>query len=229
MKKLLFLLFLITSFGLTAQREFKKEIDYNNELVEVDLRFASDIKIKTWDKSGIKVEASVALEEEEYYEMFDLKIASDDSRISISSNSEEIFKAHHENKTVILKYSDGLDHEFNYTLYVPKGVNLKVSSITANVTSDFLVGNIAVNLVSGDIDIKKYSGDLKLKSVAGKIDVNYKDASLKAKTLTGEIYARNELKLEKKKSFIGQEIENQLVDSGNSLTLDTVSGDIYLN
>ena len=229
MKNLFMLLFLLTSLGLTAQKELKKEIDYNNELVQVDLKFASDIQIKTWDKSIIQVEASVEFKEEEYYEMFDLTISSDESRIEISSNSEDIFETHHENNRSIINYSDAPDHEFNYTLYVPKGVDLKVSSITANVTSDFLQGNIAVNLVSGDINIKKYSGDLELKSVAGKIDVNYTDASLKAKTLTGKIYTREELKLEKKKKFIGQEIENELANTANSLTLDTVSGDIYLN
>ncbi len=229
MRNLFMLLFLLTSLGLTAQKELKKEIDYNNELVQVDLKFASDIQIKTWDKSIIQVEASVEFKEEEYYEMFDLTISSDESRIEISSNSEDIFETHHENNRSIINYSDAPDHEFNYTLYVPKGVDLKVSSITANVTSDFLQGNIAVNLVSGDINIKKYSGDLELKSVAGKIDVNYTDASLKAKTLTGEIYTREELKLEKKKKFIGQEIENELANTANSLTLDTVSGDIYLN
>ena len=47
--------------------------------------------------------------------------------------------------------------------------------------------------------------------------------------ITVPIVSNFQLRLEKKKIFIGQEIENQLVDSGNSLTLDTVSGDIYLN
>ncbi|MCM8567981.1 DUF4097 family beta strand repeat-containing protein [Gramella jeungdoensis] len=230
MKNLFSFLFLLMSFSIYAQKEITKEVKYENQSVKVEFPFASDIQIKTWDKSTIRVEAKIETEEEKYTEMFALQINSDDSSINIESNSKDMFEAYHEEKKGSAKKIHGmLDHEFNYVLYIPKNVKLKLNSITAKVFSDFLQGDIEVEVVSGDIVIKEHKGNLQLNSVAGKINVACKNASLNAKTLTGEIHTSEKLKLERKNNFIGHEVTLQPANAENTLNLTTVSGDIYLN
>ena len=230
MKNLFSFLFLIMSFSIYAQREITKEVKYENQSVKVEFPFASDIQIKTWDKSTIRIEAKIETEEEKYTEMFALQINSDDSSINIESNSKDMFEAYHEEKKGSAKEFHGmLDHEFNYVLYVPKNVQLRIYSITAEIFSEFLQGDIEVEVVSGDIVIKEHKGNLQLNSVAGTINVACKNASLNARTLTGEIHTNEKLKIERKDNFIGHEITIQPGNSENSLILTTVSGDIYLN
>ncbi|WP_165499072.1 DUF4097 family beta strand repeat-containing protein [Gramella sp. KN1008] len=229
MKNLFSFLILLISFSLTAQKEITKEVKYENQSVKVEFPFASDIQIKTWDKSSIKVEASISTEDEKYIEMFDLHISSDESLIQIESNSKDIFKIFQDEiGDSSGRYHIGSDHEFNYVLYIPKNVDLKVSSITANVFSKFLQGDIDIKVVSGDIEVEKHQGNLKLKTVAGKIEAVYDNASVMAKTVVGEIYTSKTLNLDIKEKFVGQEVSMEIENAKNSLSLTTVNGDIYL-
>ena len=120
------------------------------------------------------------------------------------------------------------EFDFSYTIYVPKGVELELSSITGNLTSEFLKGDISIQLVTGDIDIKKFEGDLKLKTVTGKISLPANDTSFTAETVMGNIHAVPNAGLVKKDRFVGQEMVLDLADSKNRLSLNTVTGDINL-
>lgn len=225
MKNLSILLVLLISLNVQAQKKVEKEVSYGGQQVVVDLDFASDIEMKTWKKSAIKIVASVKTEEEKYTEMYELEVNSNDSRIEIGSNSKELFEAHKDENG---GWNNDLDHEFNYTLFVPEGVELELSSITGNVTSESLQGDIKIELVVGNVDIRKFSGSLELSSVTGKINLPVKDSSYTAKTVMGNIHG-NDPAAEKKKGFIGQEVIKDLSNARNQLTLSTVTGDIFLN
>lgn len=228
MKDLFSCFILLVSFSLFAQKEVSKEVKYESQSVKVEFPFASRVEIKTWDKSAIKVDASIKTDEEKYTEMFDVKVKSDDSSIRIESNSKEIFRVYQDEKEGLKLFHDGLEHEFDYVMYVPNNVKLKLNSITANVTSEFMQGDIEIEVVSGDIAIEKHKGDLKLKSVAGKIEAVCENTRLMAKTVVGEIHSDKNLKLERKDMFVGQEVNMETENAANSLSLTTVNGDIYL-
>lgn len=232
MNKFIIALLTFASLTLQAQKKIQKEVAYANQPLEMELNFASNIEIKTWDQATIKVEATVETNDEKYTDLFDLNIKNDPSKIEIESNSKEIFKAYRKDKKdendLAVIYTKGLDHQFNYILYLPKNVQLELSSITGNVTSEFLRGDITVEVISGDIDVKNYSGDLKLKSISGDIDLLYKDASLVAETLTGDIHTGAKLKVDRKEKLVGKEV-SIASNNSNSLSLNTISGDIYLN
>ena len=226
MKKLALILFVFVGLTAQAQRNVEKEVAYKDQPVQVDLAFASEIEMKTWNRQLIKIEASVQTEEEKYTEMYELEIKASDSKIIIGSNTKEIFEAHR--KASSGWYND-LEHEFNYTLFVPEGVKLELASITGSVTSQFLQGNIRMDLVTGNINIEKFKGELDLKSVTGKIDLPVKDSSYSAKTVMGSIHGNQDPKAERKSKFVGEEVNRDLQGSQNRLTLNTVTGDIYLN
>ncbi len=232
MNNLIITLFTFASLTLQAQKKIQKEVVYANQPVEMKLNFASNIEIKAWDQPTIKVEAIIETNDEKYTNLFDLYIKNETSKIEIESNSKEIFEAYQndqkeENGLAIL-YTRSLDHQFNYILYLPKNITLNLSSITGNVSSEFLQGDIAVEVISGNIDVKNYSGDLKLKTISGDIDLFYKDATLIAETITGDIHTGSKLKVDRRDKLIGQEV-SIASNNANSLSLNTISGDIYLN
>ena len=186
---------------------------------------ANSIEIRTWNKDLIQVEASAETEDRRDSEKFDIQIEKDRSGIRITSNSREIFELDKDDRLIV---NGNEDFEFNYTVYVPEGVELEVSSILGKVTSKFLKGDITVEVVTGDIEIKEFEGELRLKSVTGKISLPVKEVSFSAETVMGEIYAHSDPRLQKKNSFIGQEIRLDLEKNPNRLNLKTVTGDIYL-
>ena len=224
MKKLALILFVFLGLNAQAQRNVEKEVTYKGQPVTVEFAFASDIQLKTWNRSSVKIQASVNTEDRKYTEQYELQINSSDSKIEISSNMKELLKAYHDQ----YGQRNDLKQDIYYTLFIPKGVELELSSITGNVTSESLEGDFKIDLVVGNVDIKKFRGELELNSVTGKLNLPVKDSSYSAKTVMGNIHG-NDPEAEKKKGFVGQEMIKELNNSGNKLTLSTVTGDIYLN
>lgn len=224
MKKLAIILFVFIGLTAQAQRKVEKEVAYKGQPVTVELAFASDIEMKTWNKSSIRIEASVDTEDQKYTDQYELQVNSSDSKIEISSNMKKLLKAYHDE----FGQRNDLRQTINYTLFVPKGVDLELSSVTGSVASEFLHGDFKIDLVVGNIDIEKFEGNLELNSVTGKLKLPVKDSSYTAKTVMGDIHG-NDPEAEKKKGFVGQEMNKELQTSTNKLTLSTVTGDIYLN
>ena len=91
-------------------------------------------------------------------------------------------------------------------------------------------GKLKTDLVSGDVTIKKYNGELYLKTVSGDLDVTINEAQVNAKTLTGTIYSNVDLDQEGNKSSSSgyNKIKGTINNGKVLLTMQTVSGDIYL-
>lgn len=225
MKNLVVAFLVFTSFSLNAQKLVEKQVDYQGENVEIKLDLASNIEVETWDKSAILVKASVETEDPKHIKKFDLLVTRKGSGLEIASNSKELFKMAGDDNLVI---NEDDEFEINYTIYLPKGVQLDLSSITGNLISEYLEGDIAIELITGNIEIKKFEGDLKLKTVTGKINLPAKNTSFQAETVMGEIYANADPNLVKEERFVGQEMRLDLGETKNRLTLNTVTGDIYL-
>jgi DUF4097 and DUF4098 domain-containing protein YvlB len=224
MKKLALTLIVLIGLNAQAQRNVEKEVAYKGQPVTVEFAFASDIEMKTWNRSAIRIEASVDTEEKKYTEQYELQVNSSNSNIEISSNMKELLEGYN----VQFGNRNELKQEIFYTLYVPKGVELELSSVTGSVASKSLKGDFKIDLVVGDVDIKKFEGTLDLNSVTGKLNLPVKNSSYSAKTVMGDIHG-NDPAAEKKKGFIGQEMIKELQNSKNKVTLTTVTGNIYLN
>ena len=224
MKKLVLILFVFIGLNAQAQRNVEKEVAYNGQPVTVEFAFATDIEMKTWNRSAIRIEASVNTEDKKYTEQYELQVNSSDSKIEISSNMKELLEGYH----VQFGQRNDLKQEIYYTLYVPKGVELELSSVTGSLTSEFLQGNFKLDLVVGNVNIEKFKGKLELNSVAGTIHLPVKNSSYKVKTVMGNIYNKDS-GATKEKGFVGQEVFKELQNSQSQLSLSTVTGNIYLN
>ncbi|MEM7484340.1 MAG: hypothetical protein AAF348_03955 [Bacteroidota bacterium] len=220
--------------SLSAQKIIEKNIELDNRIVSVDVKFASDIEVKTWDKSTVYFKAELMTEGEKYLDLYDLDIKESSSSITITSETKAIFKALQEERDKNRPdgkkryYFTNQMYQFDYTLYVPKNANFSVSSINGDLKSEIIEGDFTADLINGTIDIKKYKGDLDLKTINGEIDVTLTDTTLGAETVHGSIYADEKLDLEVTDRHVGQKVRGSIGNGTNSLRLDTINGNMYL-
>ncbi len=234
MKNLISILALgLVCLTINAQKIIEKNIDFKNQFIDLELKFASDIEIKTWDKSSIFIKADITMDEEKYQSMFEIKIDESSSKIEIGDNSEVIFqKIWEEREKVSGKkqhyFTRGDEYEFNYVVYVPKNSKFKISSINGNLKSDIIEGDFEADLINGNIEISKYTGDLSLSTINGEIDLKMINTSLVAETIHGNIFADEKLKFTTDDRMVGQKIVGRTENAKNSLSLNTINGNMYL-
>ena len=221
-------------FTANAQRVIEKNINYKDQLINVEVPFASDIQLETWDKPEVYIKANLTTEDGKYLDLYELNVQETSAKIEIISKPEAVFKAYQDdnkmrnnsiNDNVILTNGK---YEFNYIIYVPEGADVTLSSINGNVSSEVIKGDFTADLINGDIDIKKHSGNLELKTINGEIDVSLKDSNVKAETIHGNIYADKNLEFISDKRMIGQHIESKNKNGSNNLVLNTINGNMYL-
>ncbi|MEW2920872.1 hypothetical protein AB1A65_05335 [Muricauda sp. ANG21] len=235
MKKIIIVAFMgLSVLSLSAQKIIEKNINYGGQFIDLDVKFASDIEVKTWDKSTVYFKADITTEEGKYLDLYKLKVDEGSSTISIVSDAKALFEAFHDewnNSNPDKKkryYFNGTTYEFNYVLYVPKNARFKVSSINGNLSAELIEGDFTADLINGDINIKKYSGDMDLKTINGEIDLTMTNTKMVAETLNGNIYADENLKLQVTDRHVGQKVEGSFDNAMHRLKLNTINGNMYL-
>jgi hypothetical protein len=228
------LLFVLTINSVQAQKVIEKNLDYKNQYIDIEVKFASTIEVKTWEKSSVYFKADLYTKNGKFIDLYKLHIDENTNKISINSEAMPVFKATRED---CLKnyphqksrcYNTGDLYEFNYVIYIPKNARFKISSINGNLKSELIEGEFTANLINGDIDIVKYAGDLNLKTINGEIDLKIINTSLVAETIHGDIYADEKLKFTSTNRHVGQKISGRTANGENSLRLNTINGNMYL-
>lgn len=238
---LLFTGLLCIIFNLSAQKKILKSTSSKNiEDVYVHVKFANKIVVKNWDKNEILVEASVNIDDNKYNDYFSLKAKNIDGYYTVTSDYGDYFKKYRNYYRKPLKDKKegkksnndchyNAQHIVNYVIYVPKGMQLKVKSISGSLEAESYAGILQADLISGNITIKKHSKDMYLKTISGDIDIYVTDAKLEAKTLTGGVYSDLEIDFSKgKKRSYGSKIVATINSGTAFLKLNTISGDIFL-
>lgn len=224
----------IISLTINAQKIIEKNIDYKNQFIDVEVKFASLIEVKTWEKSTVYFKADITTEDGKFQDRYQLEIDEGSNTISINSKAEPVFKAFHDewNKNNPGKkkryYNTGDMYKFNYVIYIPKGAKFKISSINGDLKSEVIDGIFEADLINGDIDIARYSGELDLSTINGEIDLKVGNAQLVAETIHGDIYADEKLKLTSSDRHVGQKIAGNLGKGSSNLKLNTINGNMYL-
>ena len=235
MKKLT-VAFILGFIGLTmqGQKVIEKNIDYNNRSINLDVKFASNIEVKTWDKSTVYFKAIIHAEDEKFIDLYELDVDDSSSWISITSNAAPVFDAmrkdYVKNNPGKKNYyfNTGDKYKFNYVLYVTKNAKFKVKSINGDLTSDAIDGEFTADLINGDIKIASYSGNLDLKTINGAIDLKIVNVDLVADTIHGDIYADDRLNFKSTNRHVGQKISGSIGNGHNKLRLNTINGNMYL-
>ncbi len=235
MKKIVYTLFLgLTMISLNAQKIIEKTFNYSNQFIDLDVKFASDIEVKTWDKSTVYFKADITTEEGKYLDLYKLDIQESSGSISITSEAEDLFKAFYDewNKNAPegkkRYYHTNETYNFDYVLYVPKNATFKVSSINGDLKAAIIEGDFTADLINGNIDIEKYEGDMDLRTINGEIDLVMNNSRLVAETIHGNIYADEKLNLKVTDRHVGQKVEGSFDNATHRLELNTINGNMYL-
>ena len=230
-------LFILAAFVLalqtvTAQKTIEKNINHTNQVIDLDVKFAHKIVVKTWNKSTVYFKAELSTEGGKYLDLYELDVKEDNNYINIVSDPTALFKAYRaEWKNSNKKSYNGYYHqeyEFNYVLYVPTDATFNVSSINGSLTADVIDGDFTADLINGDIDIKKYSGNMELKTINGEIDLVMANSHMVAETIHGNIYADEKLTLKVTDRHVGQKVEGSFENAAYKLRLNTINGNMYL-
>ena len=228
---ILFLALSLMVFTTKGQKIIEKNINYSGQTISMEVKFASQIEVKTWDKSTIYFKADIQTDEGKFIDLYSLDVEETSGYISIVSNAKPVFKAFHKERERSGKkryyYTDDM-YEFNYVLYVPKNATFMVNSINGSLKADIIEGDFTADLINGDIEIKKYKGDLDLKTINGEIDLSVGKSNLMAETIHGEIYADAKMDLEVKDRHVGQKVMASPANASNTLRLNTINGNMYL-
>ena len=227
MKKVL-VLALLSVVTLHAQKELTYiENISSDQDVYLNFKFAQDIKVEHGNSDEIIVKATVYIDNGQGNESFSVKTDRSSGRLKMYSDFGDYFKNKWKDKK---RHNYNSTTEIDYVVMVPKGVNLRIKSISGSVYMDTFNGDLVTDLISGDVTIKNYEGELRLKTISGALDVKVKKADLNAKSVTGTIYSDIEFKSKSDKPYnrSGNKVSKQINGGTKPLSMETVSGNIYI-
>ena len=218
-----------------AQKTIERNFDHNDRYIELKVPFANDIQIKTWDKQTVYFKAELSTEDNQFLELYELDVFETSGALTITAKPEDIFEAMYdawksENKGKKKRsyYHTQKDYEFNYTLYVPKNAQFRVSSINGDMKAEVVDGNLTADLINGNIEIDRFSGNLDLSTINGEIDLKVAGGSMVAETIHGDIYADEGLQLASSDRHVGQKVSQKISNATTQLRLNTINGNMYL-
>ncbi len=224
---------LLSCLSTYAQKVIEKKFDHkNNKYVELEVPFASDIEVKTWDKPTVYFKANLKTKDGKYIDLYKLDVEETSNTLTISSDTKALFKAFEKDRKNRKWSNNGncenQQYDFDYVLYVPNNAEFSVTSINGNMTSDIIQGDFEAQLINGDIVIKEFKGNLDLSTINGEIDLNVKDVGFVAETINGDIYADEKLDLKAYDKYVGQKVEGFAKGNAANLKLNTINGNMYL-
>ncbi len=203
------------TINMPAQETFEKEVNLkSNQVVSLELKFAENINIKTWDKNKLYIKAVVEHNFKEKLE-FELLEHNENNELEIEEKIKNLDKKKSINMGSNNNDDNCINLKINYDVYLPANAELSIKSI------------------SGDIEVKSMTNTLTLETISGFVDVSL-DAKGKydivCSTITGEIYT--DLKLDKnaqpKHDIVGSKLKTSLNGGGKSIKLKPISGDLFI-
>jgi hypothetical protein len=177
--------------------------------------------------------------------------AVDNTNIGLSvtqtDNVVRITRASRKDASYVVQVPRGSSVQYTQTSWVGSG-DLVVRDVTGSVEATMKAGDIKMTNVAGPVVATAVNGDIQVKfapmrqgpssitTVSGDVDVSMPPstkATLKLRSVSGEVYTDFDLAMPKSGDDSMRHIGGQVVDGtvnggGNTLSLKTVSGDIYV-
>jgi hypothetical protein len=197
-----------------------------NEKILLDLRFGEIITVKSWDRNEVSFRADIEINQGKLNDALLLDFEHVNGRLEIDADYDE----------EKLKEGDCADcPDSRYTRYSWNNGDGYVvcSKITYEI---FIPGNADLNVesISGDIELIDLTGPIRAKSISGFVDLSWpsgRPANIDIKTVSGEAYSNlDELQFDNKKNMpmVGYNLKGRIGDGGPRVSLESVSGNIYL-
>lgn len=211
----------------SAQKIIEKNLPYTKgQKVELNLKFGDKIQVNAWDKNEVYIKAEVLINSGKLNDALIMNFTSDKDEISVTADfdKEQMKKGKREDcpptdDGSFRGYHDGNSYvcsEITYQVFLPKGADLRMETISAN------------------IELKDLTGPIYAKSISGFVDMNWpagKGASVSMKSITGELYSDLDIAYLNKKDtpqHVGYLLKGTVNGGGPEVYLESISNDIYL-
>lgn len=211
MRLVIALFFLSCTFIGATQTKVTETLQVDGQRsLELDLDFADDILIKVWDKAEVFVEVEVSINDGEDDDLFALETRTTNSYIEIRLD-DNLFDQRPRGRG----RRDCWQSDLYYTVHMPANLELRAETI------------------SGNFILSSYGQPTYLKTISGDIDLTVKNGlDFKAKTVSGEVYSDIDIKYpygkEGLRQIVGMDVKGVIQDGGETMNLETISGDIFL-
>jgi len=206
--------------GINAEEIFERELQISPNGQLFLKNFSGDITVKSWEEPMVKVEA--------------VKHARGRTQQEARENTQKIeIDIHQEEDTVRIATkmpSSGLGwgrgRWVNYNLSVPQNINLELETMSGDIETEDIQGNVKINAKSGDLRTKKIRGDVEAVSLSGDVVMEEIKGNLTVKSLSGDMRGKDIVSDSAKISLHSGDA-NFTKLQGN-LTVDSLSGDARL-
>lgn len=196
---------LLCSFTANAQKIVEKKfIAGEKKTVEMKLRIADSIIIRTWDKSEIWFRASVNINDNSENVIY---------LTSFNESKDKITAEAEIGETNLRRFGNNIfESQILWEIFIPENTRFSLETIN---------GCITVRGVTDGMDVKTLSGfiDLSL-SPAKAADIHFS-------TVSGSVYSDYNLKQSGNSNGIPSVIRESLNNGGPLIRLESISGDIF--
>lgn len=217
MKTLFYIFFFLLSLNSFAQKTVVKEVDFNNQNIEIQLGDIDFLEIVHTDQQKVSISMR------DYPE--------NPSRVDLV-HSEKVIKV---KAFRIIPFQVGLKTEKfcyeqplfpSYKLALPKGCNITITFENGNFSTQNFIGNLNLRLNIGDLTIDNFEGNVNAELFSGNIDAIIKNTEFDILSKHGKI-TTNFLGNNLQKTDIS--LKGTLGVNNNRLTIKSIKANIVLN
>ncbi len=159
---------------------------------------AGEVTVRSWNRSQIRIQA-------EY----------DRARIEIDERA---------NRVAVRTVARRGDGEADYTITVPSGTGVEVSSVAADVDIREVCGDLSINTVSGDVIVECAEGEAVIQSVSGDLEITNVRGAIDASATSGDVIVRRVRGPVKAGSVSGDIVLEEI--DGADVEATTISGEV---
>lgn len=214
MKKLLLSLTCVRLFILQAgaQKIIEKHIDFSQkDLIALNIQIADSIRIITWNKNEVYVKASIDINDNKDNDLYRMTFGDSGSTVAVLAKIADHEKTNKGWNDKCNCYC--MQSQIYCDIYIPENVNFSVESINANITITGKTAAVHAKSISGFIDLA--------------VDPQRR-ADLKLNTITGTVYSDLAVNTGRNTRIVGTKISDMVNGGGKPISLETISGDIFL-
>ncbi|MEZ5044295.1 MAG: hypothetical protein R2828_30665 [Saprospiraceae bacterium] len=190
----------------------------SSKSASIDLKFASNIKVNTWNKKELGIKTIITYSKEEYAKLHQMTVDDAGNKLSVVTDfNKDFVKKNDYNCWNCDEQNPSSNREcicfkLEFEVMVPQG------------------GDISIETISGNIEMKNLNRAIQAKTISGFIDLGLKPNAaydLKFKSVTGEIYTDFDLDLDQNSTAFSKRLNSSLNGGGSLIALETISGDIF--
>ncbi|MFK7932895.1 MAG: hypothetical protein AB8G22_05255 [Saprospiraceae bacterium] len=225
MKTLLFLLtFCITSLSAQEIMVKKTEKTYDlatNQAIDLNLKFAKNITIRTWNQPQLKIVRTLKTDQEEMIKRHVMKVQAGQQNLEIIADLTDHKTWKRFNCTTSCDQENRENSRWGDR-------ECACSELTFEITLP-ATANLRVETINGDIEIRDFNGRLHAKSINGFVDVDWEEArgaDIYFHTIHGDIYSDFALESTLRKEMFPK-IRTDWQGGGEKLELETINGNIF--